>query len=591
MNDFGARPRDFGFKPDRDELVEWYSRFINIAVEYGLHEDNELAREARQTLAQEFRGLWFLPEIREKLAAAALKLNSQRPWVEGWKAVRRTIFDHTKKKPGQNDENIPPELKQLAEQLAPSDLMDRINTFVLGQDHDHRSLDEEFDDDEPGGYDESTARLEEKARSLGMEFACSGKPVATLGGQLFSGSGKPYRRSFGQGLAAGAGDKQEMWEDLVEHLHQSEPEFFNYFILAGFIEQLDSEDRPHAQRILDQCLDDQKLCQALVGLHPAKTFDGSDLNRCVRALESPSVEAWMYGDLLWRKQYPLLPAENLLELATRILTKPNGEDVLLHALSMKLLGENPDDDVLGKDYRQLGLIAATRRLLSNRSHPGGLADNNTNEIIGTCLRFDGNEQEKSAWLDAIFDVMDSQYGILTSFNESALLTAKLMPDQFLDRVFIENDESRQMRSCFLEHGSHRVPVLSGVEVKTLIAWCTNHNDPEAWTTIASGLQIWVSTDGDNTVQLADAAVRFLEASPLPEDILRTYASKISPQSWSGSRAGIMERRTASFKNLFQHADPRISARAQEIVEEATKWISNARKGERREDEEREQRFE
>ncbi len=166
-----------------------------------------------------------------------------------------------------------------------------------------------------------------------------------------------------------------------------------------------------------------------------------------------------------------------------------------------------------------------------------------------------------------------------------------MPCEFLDRVFIDDDERHQKRSYFVECGTYRTPVLSGINVDTLIAWCEARNDPEAWKIIASGLQIWVSTDGDKTVQLTDAAVRFLGASPLPEDILRTYASKISPTSWSGSRANIMERRTASFKNLFQHADPCISARAQEIVEEATKRISNARKVERREDEEREQRFE
>src|SRR5690606_2777247 len=31
-NEFGARPRDFGFQPNHDELVEWRSAFIDVAV-------------------------------------------------------------------------------------------------------------------------------------------------------------------------------------------------------------------------------------------------------------------------------------------------------------------------------------------------------------------------------------------------------------------------------------------------------------------------------------------------------------------------------------------------------------------------------
>ena len=203
MNDFGARPRDFGFEPDHDDIVEWYSRSIDIAVELGLHENQKLARQARQTLARRFRALWAFPASRENLGLAARVLNERRGWVEGWTAVRRTIFfDYREKKHGQDVEPVPPELKQLEELLAPSDMMANINAFVLGQDHDQWSLDEELADDEQSELDVSTARLEKKARNLGVDFACSGEPVATLGAQLFSQEYMPYRFAFGQGLAS-----------------------------------------------------------------------------------------------------------------------------------------------------------------------------------------------------------------------------------------------------------------------------------------------------------------------------------------------------------------------------------------------------
>ena len=592
MNHFGARPRDFGFEPNRGELVEWYCRFIDIAVEYGLREDGELARQARQALAEAFRGLWRLPGTREMLFAAALKLNSQRALTEFWKPVRKTIFfDCTGMNPGQNGENIPPELKQLSELLEPSNLMARIDIYVFGHDNGHWFLDEEFNNDEPSKYEESTIRLEQMAWKLGMEFASSGKSIATLGTQLFSNGHMPYRRAFGRGLEAGALDKQAMWDRIVGALDQTETDNSNFSFLKGFIEQLDCENRSHAQRILDQSLENPRLSRELVYLHPVKTFDEGDLDRCIRALEVPDVKVQMYGDLLWMPPYAHLPAEKLRDLATRVLARPAGEEVILDALAMKLHGKNPDDDVLGSEFRRLGLIAAKNRLLNTLENPDDSADHYMNPVLRASFRFGGNQREITAWFDALFDAVDRRHGYLVAFNDSAHLSAKLMPCEFLDRVFIDDDEKRQKRFWFVECGAFRTPVLSGINVDTLITWCKARNDPDAWRVVASGLQIWISDGEDKTVRLGDAAIRFLEASPVPEDILKTIASKVSPRLWSGSRADIMERRTVSLMNLFRHADARISSYAREIVEEAMKWISNVRQREHREDELQEQRFE
>ncbi len=166
-----------------------------------------------------------------------------------------------------------------------------------------------------------------------------------------------------------------------------------------------------------------------------------------------------------------------------------------------------------------------------------------------------------------------------------------MPGDFLDRAFMVDDERRQWRTYFIERETFGNTALSDVEAKDLIAWCEARNDPQAWKAVAAGLRLWLSNDRDETLRRADAAVRFLEASPVPEDILTIYGSNIPPRSWMGSKADVMERRTAMFNTLFQHKNRRIGARAQEIVEAATKQIEIARKRERIEDEGREQRFE
>ena len=59
----------------------------------------ELEDDAGRILADKFRWIWRHGGIRSKLIDAARKLHAHRPWGEGWKAVRSTIyFFHTKEK-------------------------------------------------------------------------------------------------------------------------------------------------------------------------------------------------------------------------------------------------------------------------------------------------------------------------------------------------------------------------------------------------------------------------------------------------------------------------------------------------------------
>ena len=311
----------------------------------------------------------------------------------------------------------------------------------------------------------------------------------------------------------------------------------------------------------------------------------------MKALEVPKVNLWNYVDFFQKAPHACLPVGKQHELAARLLEKPVGEDVVLEALARKLHSNGANGGALDGEFRRLGLIAATGRLLSNRRVAGDIVDHGAQQVLRASLKFGGNEREKSGWLDAVFDLVDSQVAMLRSFKDVVRLTAELMPDEFLNRVFTDDDERRQVRSRFIERETLGTTVLSGINAGALIAWCEARNDPEAWKAVAAGLRLWDSADEEEAVRLSDAAVRFLEASPAPEDILTTYASKISPWSWSGSRADIMARRTALFKTLFRHKDSRISARAQEIAASEAKRISDVRRMERREDEEREQRFE
>ncbi len=595
MNEFGARPRDFGYQPNHDQLVAWRSAFVGVAVELGTTDNPALAGPARLTLANEFRGMWRQQAMRDRLVDAAQMLHAHEPWGEGWKAIRSTVyFDYTKRKPDEEIEPLPNSLAALQADLEPRDLLPRIMTYVLSKGNDYWALDNDFDHDDPEKYGDSKQRLEAKTQKLGEDFAASGQEIAVLCPNLFSNDWMPYRGSFGRGLAMGAHDIDVVWQSLVDQLQDHPDQSFNFMVLAGFIEHIASCDLVSAQELLDQSAQHRYLRQVLVGLHPSRSFTEIDLDRCMGALEESEVSGWMYVSLLWRDEYATLPHDRILGLAVRLLAKPNGDDIVLEGLAMKLHGKDGAVDTLGADLRRIGLIAATQRLLRDHNDPSGSTDHRMECFIGAALRFDDNEDEKLAWLDAIFSVIDERYGYLHGFEKAVQTTVARMPEEFLDRVFSGDEEARQRRRrrfCIESGGMDPLP-LAKLDIDTLISWCGRQDDPEVWAVVGASISLWKSNEEDKSISLSEDAMSFLESAPDPRAVLNGYVSRLKPRSeWSGSQTDTMQARADAIGALSTNANAHISRAAEAVFNEATKWIEEIRHREQRRDEDREQTFE
>ena len=591
-NDFGARPRDFGYRPNRDELVDWRNQFIDLAVEMGLMNDAELSGPARRELAKSFRGLWRHHAIREKLVKAAKELNANLPWVEGWTSVRSTIyFDYRNTKPEGRMNPLPDDLAALERDLAPMSLMSNIRTYVLGGGTDHWMLDDEFDDDEPQKHDASNRRLSKKAEILGEEFACSGQPISELGHELFATGYRPYRLAFGRGVARGAQDRNEAWHELIEELQRFGSENYDLAVLIGFIEEIDEQDRPAAHVLLDLCLEVPMLRTEIVSLTPTKSFDENDLERCIAALQYPDTDLRRYGNLLRKSFDPGLPEDRLLDLIEVLLDKLNGDEVVLEGLCLKLHGKPKEADTLGVHFRRVGLMAATQRFIRSQDDQGAMIDYNMECVVRAAFSFEGNEPEKEAWLDAIFTVVDKHHGFMHSFENSVRTTVEMIPDRFLDRVFSGDEESREKRMFFINDGGMDNPLLENIDIKVLIRWCQSQAVAEAWSVVAASIKLWEKDSDEGSIKFSDTAMSFLEASPNPSTVLEAFASKLNPRRQAGSHANHMQERKTAFQVLVEHFNPDIAKAAADVIDEITRWIVTERRSEQRRDEDREQRFE
>ncbi|APX15254.1 hypothetical protein BWR17_04960 [Phaeobacter inhibens] len=593
LSEFGARPRDYGHSPNHNQLVEWRTAFIDLAVRLANSDDNDIKNRVRQVLANEFRGLWHQEAMQEKLVKAARTINDHQPWGEGWKAIRSIIyFDHTRQNDEPEPEPLPQDLADLGRDLEPRDLIAKIKTFVLGKGHDHWALDDEFDDSNDDKYCAAEERLAAKATGLGESFARSDRQLDELGPDLFSNDWMPYRRSFGIGLAKGAHNYREGWQGLLEHFDRSSGSNHDFAVIGGFIEEVAANDNALSRELLDECARHSELRKVLVGLHPWNDFTESDLDRCMALLDDEESRTWMFGPILWRDNYAHLPSERLLELAQKLLAKSDGDDTLLDALSMKLHGKDPADDTLGSELRKRGLKAAIKSLLSDHSDPGGSKDYRMENVIKAALSFDGNDAEKTEWLDTIFSLVDERYGYIHSFEKAIETTAGLMPKAFLYRVFQGTDDQKSRRRFFIRNGGIRRCPLSKIDVADLIEWCQQQNETDVWGLVASGIKLWEKGDGNRDgSSITPSAVEFLEAAPEHEPVLHAYADRVTPSSWSGSRADVMQPRADAIAELKQHEREEIAKAAKSVSDRLAMEIERERVRDRQRDEEREQRFE
>jgi len=589
--DFGARPRDYGFYPNHDELQEWRCAFIDIAVKLGVSSDSELKSSAREILANTFGGLWRQVALRNKLLESARFLHQHSPWSEGLHAIRAKNYFDRKNQEGKGRQ-VSIELIKLESELEPVDLIARIQAYVFPARHSHWGMDPEFEIEGTETYKDSARRLADRARNLGAEFAASGRSLSELGERLFGRDSMSLVDAFGNGLAQGTPDIRAYWGKLIEYLDLVEQDVRNYAVFAGFIEAVDSADRTVAQELLDQCARHSELRKVLVGLHPIQSFTEQDLDRCISVLEYPDVNLRIYEALLWRQEYVHLPISSIYDLTSRILKLPLGDDIVLEALSMRLHKKDEYADILGLEFRKIGLKAAIQRFQRDDNDIGDSIDYALEKVVSASLRFDGNEALKLEWVDTILSVAEQRYGYISGFEETIQTTISLMSREFLNRVFDAPEEQHELRLSFMQRaGIDRSP-MAKANVSDLIEWCRLRGDDSVWAKITYGLNHWSTSAENKGTSLSEAAIQFLEASPDPESILEVLAASVTPNSWAGrSRADVMEPRADGIAKLTHHDRPDIASAAKRVFEELLVEIEEIRKREQQSDEAAEQRFE
>ena len=526
--EFGARSRDYGYRPGSDEdLTRWYGAALALVERLAFTEE-VLKPELGGLLARNFRGLWTSAHMFDELEGLSRRFAADGFWREGWAAFRQTMrFDRERLTPDSSSR-----LSALEAVLRPSNLSERVRAVVLGDRSGGLDLE---DIGLEGDITSEFERLEVIAAELGAAVAADEAVFADLLPDLLRGGNRAW--AFGRGLAGAAENCRATWSRLVEGLEQIPLEQRDVQVLRGFLAKLWEQDRDLAQELLDAALDQLALIAFVPVLHSAVQLDARGVERLKQALNSDQVPVWMYRNLALGRTTDQLGAGDLRDLLQLIADKPDGFEIALNILFMRLYSDRSTQRQHEPELLEAGR-ELLRRIRFRRGNQRG--DHELAGVVRACL----NGPEAAPFAAEVASRLRRAVAAYEtySFDNDDLLRALLAatPTAVLDALFEGDDQEQRAGIGVFDHRrDHQSNPADEISCEELIAWCGR--DRERRYPLAASFVTFARRAEESRPKVWSEQARALLAhAPDPGSVLAVFVERFRPMSWSGSRAALIE---------------------------------------------------
>ena len=570
---FGARPRDLGYAPKTQaEFNQWLIRFIELAQEIATGNNTRLSTQARNLLADEFHALWRHPGLRATLAGLAKDLNDQRPWLEGWQAIREIKHYNIRKANGKATPEGAELLDELDDLLKPKQLSDEIRAYVLNAGYEL--------------FDEESSR---KRIAYELGTAAIGEPLVIdelL--QDFFTARVGCLVEFGKGLALTCRDLRALWNRLVEGLELAGDQARHCGVLEGVLKVIHQHSEPLTQKILDEAVQNRLLRKFIVDLHLSVSLDHSGVARLCRSLGFEDIPLRQFEKLAWHRLPDIFDETNIRDLMLAMLDKAAGARIVLEGLRLRTLNEH--GITLSPALKRVGLLAFAAMLQGTTIRDSN--DYRLPDVLAFCL----DETELPEETDAVFHeflarVRGSVVWVAV-LETSAAALAEEATFRFLDGMFLDPDLTPAHRRRVFAEGDYRKSPLSGVRVGALLDWCRQGDFQARLVMISEAIYPFEERQEGNRVVLSEQAHAIIDASQDPSTVLRNLGfSACRPSGGWGSLADIIAKRRRAFETLLEHDRPDVRAAAAVQIAEIKNREEHQRRYEQESDRQYEQRFE
>ncbi|WP_045481934.1 esterase/lipase family protein [Vibrio owensii] len=551
--DFGANPRDFGYRPKTNQdVADWYRLFIEYTSEFIINKTPQSER-AQKVLAKNLRSLWRQNNLRDLIENTCIKISTLGMWADGFSAIHDILKWDCKT----SIETEIQRLQSIAKQLSPKSLLDDINMYVLADKWKFHDL-EEYDEDGvviERGYKKG----QQYSIDLGVKVASTNSELLqSMLTELLSYSGSSSNLfEFGEGCAEGTDKNKELLALTVSALEKTPEKERNINFLCGQIKHLSKVNINLTNTFLDEFIKHPELKQYFILVQLSYVIDQDAIARILKALKENTSPVWMYRNLACGRSHEPIADDQLSEMLDLIWKQKDGQAVAIEILSMRFHGLKQNENYVVSDLlkeKSASLLASFD--YSEEQGASGGSDYSLTQIANVCFCDGTNEESALTVLKAIKAKILAHIIGRYDFPEFMSTVIQLHPILALE-VFIgkSSEIECQIRNAIKGRFDKKVSPFSKIDNKSTLDWCKN-NGRDSYPALASIITPYQSNE--KTVEWTQLAVELLQACPEPAVVLDKYLSSFSPNGCTGSRAQVLESRLALFQPLIDSTNEDIS---------------------------------
>lgn len=546
--EFGARPRDYGYWPrTREDIKGWFALTINTAQILACSEA-PAASHVRAAIAEQFRGLWTSVAAYDELERVCNAISKVCFWSEGWLAVRQTMY---------YDSNgfspvVSARLASLEELLRPKNVVEKVRSIVLDESVIHAGLDSTYD----GGnnIERTIAQVHAVARELGKDTACDQESLTKLAQELIAGNSEQLW-FFGRGLAEGSTEPRETWRQLLSHLSAAPTDRKNPHVFRGFLNGLHETNANLANDLLDEALENVMLVKWYPALQTAVGVDKRGVDRLMRSLELHKTWIGMYRNLVFGGATHCVSGKDFNNLLSRIAKEPEGVDVAIEILCMRLSSDEGRCQSSASEIIQIGCELMGQITFAGRRN---VRENYSLQLVArNCLV---GEKGATTVREICRKLRESVSKSETyAFHHSELLQALLsaQPLAALEGICGDDHESLTIGLNIMDQSSQlRRNALDSVPEAELLGWCDQQ--PAARYPAAAAAVTPFQPGDEGRPQWTSTARKLLDRAPDRVSVLKRFVDQFIPASSVGSQAAILENNRRLLDDLAGYPDKTIA---------------------------------
>jgi hypothetical protein len=578
--DFGSRSRDFGYRPRTyDEQKAWFAAVLKTAEGYAVS-TYPIAPQVRTIIGKKFRGLWTKAGMYDDLERVSRSIRTVGFWRDGWIGVRQTMrFDAEVMRP-----EAKARLETLEKLLRPADLIQKVRSLVLAHAGGDLEL-EDFDLEEDNGAATMLEQRNAIAVALGKEAAKDAGSLNELLPELTRGNG--LLRMFGKGLARGADDPDALWKALTTQFAATEDKARNSLVLSGFLDGLSEADPGQTASLLDAALADEVLGAHFPALQCAVRIDDRGVARLMQALDKAPV--WEFKVLAWGRASDPIAGSELRALLQAIAAKPQGFSVAAEILDMRLFSNRNKKIAVDSE-----LLAAGRDLLEMLEFGGDDrdGDHHIGTLVARCLKGKDGAKTAQHLCERLIQAVSANKTRAYRHHELVGNLFKVQPAAMLDALLAGSAADKKIGRKIIEDIVYvdRASPLDAVPQEDILAWCEG-NRGERYPMMASVITLFSQGDAKTPLEWSSTAQALLDRAPDRLAVLKQYARRFRPRSWSGSLAAAMEVPLMPLRALEEHPDTALVEFAKAEGARLRQEVDVVRRRETEQDKQTDERFE